>query len=121
MLVALTAWPSIRVIAHSWTRVITAPSPTPGEIRALLQMTGDEKTSKERRHVDLETDDVESEVSRLVALGAMRQDQRGPDGLEFWVLRDLWGNEFCVRGTGKTASADGFSSYFRTNCSVPAS
>jgi predicted enzyme related to lactoylglutathione lyase len=66
------------------------------EIRVLLQKTGDEKTSKERMHVDLETDNVEAEVSRLEALGATRQDRRGPNGLEFWVLRDPWGNEFCV-------------------------
>ena len=66
------------------------------EIRVLLQKTGDEKTSKERMHVDLETDDVEAEVGRLEALGATRWDTRGPNGLEFCVLRDPWGNEFCV-------------------------
>ena len=42
------------------------------EIRILLQKTGDEKTSKERMHLDLEADDVEAEVSRLEALGATR-------------------------------------------------
>jgi predicted enzyme related to lactoylglutathione lyase len=66
------------------------------EIRILLQKTGDEKTSKERMHLDLETDDVEAEVSRLEALGATRWDHQTPSGLEFWVLRDPWGNEFCV-------------------------
>ena len=33
------------------------------EIRILLQKTGDEKTGKERMHLDLEADDVEAEVS----------------------------------------------------------
>ena len=66
------------------------------EIRVLLQKTGDEKTSKERMHLDLETDDVEAEVGRLEALGATRWDHHAPSGLEFWVLRDPWGNEFCV-------------------------
>lgn len=66
------------------------------EIRILLQKTSDEKVSKERMHLDLETDDVEAEASRLEALGATRWDRRGPSGLEFWVLRDPWGNEFCV-------------------------
>ena len=32
------------------------------EIRILIQKTSDEKTSKERMHLDLETDDVEAEV-----------------------------------------------------------
>jgi predicted enzyme related to lactoylglutathione lyase len=66
------------------------------EIRILLQQTGDEKASKERMHLDLETDDVEAEVARLEALGATRWDHQAERGWDFWVLRDPWGNEFCV-------------------------
>ncbi len=66
------------------------------EIRILLQKTGDEKTSKERMHLDLEADDVEAEVRRLEALGATRRDHQAERGFDFWVLRDPWGNEFCV-------------------------
>lgn len=36
-------------------------------IRILLQRTHDQKTSKERMHLDLEADDVEAEVARLTA------------------------------------------------------
>jgi predicted enzyme related to lactoylglutathione lyase len=66
------------------------------EIRILLQKTNDEKTSKERMHLDLETDDLEAEVDRLEALGAKRWDHQQERGFEFWVLRDPWSNEFCV-------------------------
>jgi predicted enzyme related to lactoylglutathione lyase len=66
------------------------------EIRILLQKTSDEKTSKERMHLDLEADDIEAEVSRLETLGATRLDRQAERGFEFWVLRDPWGNEFCV-------------------------
>jgi predicted enzyme related to lactoylglutathione lyase len=66
------------------------------EIRILLQKTNDIKTSKERMHLDLETDDVEQEVRRLEALGAKRWDHQQERGFEFWVLQDPWGNEFCV-------------------------
>ncbi len=66
------------------------------QIRILLQKTGDEKTSKERMHLDLEADDVEAEVCRLEALGATRWDHLDERGYDFWVLRDPWGNEFCV-------------------------
>lgn len=66
------------------------------EVRILLQKTNDEKTAKERMHLDLETDDVEAEVSRLEALGATRWDHQVERGFDFWVLRDPWGNEFCV-------------------------
>lgn len=66
------------------------------EIRILLQRTSDKKTSKERMHLDLETDDVETEVQRLEALGATRWDHQQERGWDFWVLRDPWDNEFCV-------------------------
>jgi predicted enzyme related to lactoylglutathione lyase len=66
------------------------------DIRILLQLTNDAKTSKERMHLDLETDDVEAEVKRLEALGATRYDHQKERGHDFWVLRDPWGNEFCV-------------------------
>jgi predicted enzyme related to lactoylglutathione lyase len=69
------------------------------ETRILLQKTSDEKTSKERMHLDLETDDVEAEVIRLEALGATRWDHQVERGFDFWVLRDPWGNEFCVLQT----------------------
>jgi predicted enzyme related to lactoylglutathione lyase len=66
------------------------------EIRILLQKTNDKKTSKERMHLDLETDDIEAEVKRLEALGATRWDHQQERGFDFWVLRDPWNNEFCV-------------------------
>lgn len=66
------------------------------ETRILLQKTNDEKISKERMHLDLETDDVEAEVQRLEALGATRWDHQQERGFDFWVLRDPWQNEFCV-------------------------
>jgi predicted enzyme related to lactoylglutathione lyase len=70
--------------------------PPDSDIRILLQRTDDEKTSKERMHLDLETDDVEAEVKRLEALGAKRWDHQQERGFDFWVLRDPWSNEFCV-------------------------
>ncbi len=66
------------------------------DIRILLQKTDDEKVSKERMHLDLETDDVEAEVKRLEALGATRWDHQQERGFDFWVMRDPWDNEFCV-------------------------
>ena len=66
------------------------------QIRILLQRTDDEKVGKERMHLDLESDDVEAEVARLEALGATRWDHQAERGFEFWVMRDPWGNEFCV-------------------------
>lgn len=47
-----------------------------------------------RLHVDVETDDIEAEVARLVGLGAVRV--RRFEG--WWVLRDPAGLLFCVVG-----------------------
>lgn len=69
------------------------------DIRILLQRTDDSKTSKERMHLDLETNDVEAEVKRIEALGATRWDHQQERGHDFWVLRDPWENEFCVLPT----------------------
>ncbi|HUK68411.1 MAG TPA: VOC family protein [Streptosporangiaceae bacterium] len=69
------------------------------EIRILLQKTSDKKISKERMHLDLETDDVEAEVKRLEKLGATRWDHQQERGFDFWVMRDPWENEFCVLQT----------------------
>jgi hypothetical protein len=81
--------------ARRWVRT---PQPPPRNlvIRVLLQRTDDEKVSKERMHLDLETDDIEAEVQRLEALGATRYDHQQERGFDFWVMRDPWGNEFCV-------------------------
>lgn len=69
------------------------------EIRVLLQLTADPKIGKERMHLDLETDDVETEVRRLETLGATRWDHQQERGHDFWVMQDPWGNEFCVLQT----------------------
>jgi predicted enzyme related to lactoylglutathione lyase len=69
------------------------------QVRLLLQRTGDRKVSKERMHLDLETDDVEAEVQRLERLGATRWDHQNGGWFDFWVLRDPFGNEFCVLQT----------------------
>ncbi len=69
------------------------------EVRILLQRTDDRKISKERMHLDIETDDVEAEVRRLEELGAVRWDHQQERGYDYWVLRDPWGNEFCVLQT----------------------
>ena len=43
-------------------------------------------------HLDIETDDVEAEVKRLEALGAVRKYQKHT----WWVMRSPTGHDFCV-------------------------
>jgi hypothetical protein len=58
----------------------------------------EEKTTKNRPHLDFRPDDRDAEVQRLLALGATRADVG--QGEQSWVvLADPEGNEFCVLGS----------------------
>jgi predicted enzyme related to lactoylglutathione lyase len=64
--------------------------PTPG-VQFMVQAVGDETP---RIHLDIETDDIDAEVDRLVGLGASVVER--PEG---WVvLHDPAGVVFCVVG-----------------------
>jgi predicted enzyme related to lactoylglutathione lyase len=54
------------------------------------------KTVKNRLHIDLNPDNQEAEVARLMALGARRVDVGQTDEVTWVVMADPEGNEFCV-------------------------
>ena len=74
-----------------------AGSPEDGVAPDLLFLTvPEDKTVKNRLHIDLRPEDQEAEVRRIEALGARRVDiGQGPD-VTWVVLADPEGNEFCV-------------------------
>jgi hypothetical protein len=53
------------------------------------------KTIKNRLHIDLDPDDLETEVARVLALGARPADV-GQGDVPWVVLADPEGNEFCA-------------------------
>ncbi|MFC4022077.1 VOC family protein [Micromonospora sp. GCM10011542] len=55
----------------------------------------DDKQTKNRLHIDLRPTDREAEVERLVDMGARHVDI-GQGDVEWTVLADPEGNEFCV-------------------------
>ena len=63
-----------------------------------LQPTAPAKSGKNRLHPDLRPvdGDVDDEVERLIALGAVRADVGQTGDEPFVVLADPEGNEFCV-------------------------
>jgi hypothetical protein len=64
----------------------------PGSPRYFFVLVPEDKTAKNRVHLDLTADDPAAEVARLVDLGAVTV--REYDG---WVqMADPEGNEFCV-------------------------
>ena len=56
----------------------------------------EEKTTKNRLHIDLRPDDQAAEVSRLEALGARRVSVGQGTDVSWVVLADPDGNELCV-------------------------
>jgi hypothetical protein len=74
------------------------PMSGPGGRRILFQLVPEQKTVKNRLHLDIRVgqDNVESESQRLIAAGATFL-HRGSEGPNRWVtLADPEGNEFCV-------------------------
>lgn len=67
-------------------------------VELLLQRTGDRKGGKNRVHLDLRTDDLDSEVSRVQAAGGvvLTAEPVVEAGWRWHVLADPDGNELCV-------------------------
>lgn len=99
-----------RALAEFWTKaldleivedfagfylVMRPPGDAPATAIA-LQKVDEPKGGKNRVHLDLVTDDRAAEVARLVALGATQVDEQSAAGMEWTVLQDPAGNEFCV-------------------------
>ncbi len=61
-----------------------------------LQMVAEERAGKNRVHIDFGADDRVAEVERLVALGAVKGADHSVPGLDWTVLQDPEGNEFCI-------------------------
>jgi len=56
----------------------------------------EDKTVKNRAHLDLQSDDRDAEVKRLLALGASHHSDHDENGFQWTTLLDIEGNEFCV-------------------------
>jgi hypothetical protein len=57
----------------------------------------DTKHGKNRLHIDLDPDDRDAEVERLVNMGARHVDVGQGDDAAWVMLADPEGNEFCVQ------------------------
>ena len=96
---ALAAFWAEALVSRSWRPTTTRSSSArisntyPG--LCFLRVPED-KVVKNRLHLDLDPDDQDAEVARLIELGATKVDiGQGPD-VTWEVLADPEGNEFCV-------------------------
>jgi predicted enzyme related to lactoylglutathione lyase len=66
--------------------------------KVIIQQVDEQKSAKNRVHIDVHAPDVEAEVQRLVLLGARRADPRpiAEAGTSWVRMSDPDGNEFCV-------------------------
>src|SRR5215218_227425 len=81
-----------------WKQGAAINSPEPGRPRVLFQQAPEPKTGKNRVHLDVRVgpERQETEVARLLALGATEL-WRASQGPYAWVtMADPEGNEFCV-------------------------
>jgi catechol 2,3-dioxygenase-like lactoylglutathione lyase family enzyme len=97
----------IEVMTAFWARALgLSPSSTApdddfrvlrGErVNLSLQVADTPVTARDQMHLDLYTDDMDAQVERLTALGAVPVRRHDEAGDTYVVMRDPEGNEFCV-------------------------
>jgi predicted enzyme related to lactoylglutathione lyase len=67
-----------------------------GGIKLAFVKVPESKQVKNRVHLDISTEDRESEITRLEALGASQLKTHETQGFTWTVMADVEGNEFCV-------------------------
>ncbi|MCA1823091.1 MAG: VOC family protein [Mycobacteriales bacterium] len=88
--------PVVDESANGEEEFVVAPIGEGVEPYLLFIRVPEPKTVKNRLHIDLNPDDRDAEVERLVAMGARRVDVGQSDDVTWVVLADPEGNEFCV-------------------------
>jgi hypothetical protein len=71
-------------------------NPEPGEPVLMFIQVPEDKTVKNRVHLDLNTDDRPATVDRLLKLGAAHVHDKDEWDVNWSTLLDPEGNEFCV-------------------------
>lgn len=71
-------------------------------VNVSLQQVPEKPSGKNRLHFDLYTDQPETEVERLLEMGATRHPRLPEPDEDFIVLEDPEGNLFCVVDTSET-------------------
>ncbi len=72
-----------------------------------FQLVEDPTPGKNKIHLDFGAEDLEAELDRLVAAGAIILGRRGDEDFSWVTLTDPQGNEFCV--TSASAGEPGLS------------
>ena len=79
-----------------WGGAARVRLPAEGAPRLLFIQVPEPKHGKNRVHLDLLSDDRDAAVRRLAGLGATVVAEQDESGESWTVMRDPYGNEFCV-------------------------
>jgi len=83
-----------RVRSDQWA---TVRDPLPGGVLLAFQRVPEDKSAKNRLHLDIWTTDLRGDIARLVAAGGTTFGGIvDPDDGPFQIMRDPEGNEFCL-------------------------
>jgi predicted enzyme related to lactoylglutathione lyase len=83
--------------------VLLVPDARPGP-KLLLQRVPEDKSGKNRMHLDIEVADIEVLATRLEGIGAqrIRSDVVTEHGSNWILMADPEGNEFCICDGGQS-------------------
>jgi predicted enzyme related to lactoylglutathione lyase len=83
-------------VKDDWGEFVTVVAEKAGVAHLAFGKVPERKEGKNRVHIDFRADDRHTEVERVVALGAAIVAERNVGDLEWTVLQDPEGNEFCI-------------------------
>ncbi len=83
-------------VAQRYPGYIFATTLPDSHIRLAFQRVPEDKTVKNRLHLDLSHEDPEALIAKVVHLGGSRLADHETNGFPWTVLADPEGNEFCV-------------------------
>jgi predicted enzyme related to lactoylglutathione lyase len=87
---------SARMPPNEFFASIGLDDPSPSLYQFMFIQVPEPKAVKNRVHLDFNSDDPESEVARVIALGATRVHDKAEYGMQWTTLTDPEGNEFCI-------------------------
>jgi hypothetical protein len=67
-----------------------------GQLVLMFIAVPEPKSTKNRVHLDLHSDDPAGDVARLIELGATLVHEKNEWNMHWFTLADIEGNEFCV-------------------------
>ncbi len=96
-LTVATFWASVLSleIENDWGEFVRLTAGQ-GGIKLAFAKVPESKEVKNRMHLDISTENRESEIARLEALGGRQVDTHEIPGFTWTVMADVEGNEFCV-------------------------